>query len=141
MKKFALTFVAVAFGSCVAFAQTTPQADIASTENTVHTLTIDKMSNTAEERVEKADRRALSVYELPEMVLEQLKYSELSGHTVLSVMEVQPLSGDDVSLQYELLLQDGSTQTTAEPRLLVRFDEYGELVSQKEVSLMAQQEK
>ena len=141
MKKIALTFVALAFGSCVAFAQSTPQASVASTENTVHTLTLDKMSNRVEERAEKADRRALSVYELPEMVLEQLKYSELAGHTVISVMEVQPLSGDDVSLQYELLLQDGPTQTSAEPRLLVRFDEYGELVSRKEISLMAQQEK
>lgn len=132
--------MAFAFGSSVVFAQSSPQSDITSTEKTVYTLTIDKMSNRPEE--EEAGRRAMSVYELPEIVLEQLKYSGLAGHTVISVAEVQPQLGDEGSPQYELILQDRPAQTTTEsnltePNLLVRFDAYGEVNYKKEIPAAA----
>ena len=45
MKKTALTFVAVAFGMSVAFAQTTPQAEEKPTANEEQSITVDRLSN------------------------------------------------------------------------------------------------
>ena len=138
MKKIALTLVAAVFGISVGFAQSTPQVKVASAENTVQALKIDKMSN----QLEEADEQTMSVYELPELVLEQLKYSELAGHTVISVREVQSETDDkDTASLYELVLQDKASEAVAEPNLVVRFDEYGEMVFRKELPMMAQEDK
>ena len=144
MKKIALTFVAVAFGTCVSFAQSGPQTDINSTENTVHAVVMDNMSN----KPQAAERRAISEHDLPETVVEQLQYSELAGHIILSVTEVHPQFGNNEPVEYELVLQDRPAQSTSnisltEPNLLVRFDEYGEKLSQEEVpaAAMANKEK
>lgn len=132
MKKIALTLVALAFGSCVGFAQSAPQKD---TEDSFHTLTIDRMSNQIAEDDEDG-RTQISIYELPETVQEQLKYSELAGHTIVSVTEVQPLA-EGAPMQYELVLLEETENTKAEPALVVLFDEFGELLSQKEESTLA----
>jgi hypothetical protein len=129
MKKIALTLVALAFGMGVGFSQTTPQQDLASTENTVntvHTLTFDKMVD----RLEDGERRTISVYNLPETVMEQIKYSKLAAHTIITITEVA--SSDDNSLQYELVLQEDENGAADEPNLVVRYDQYGELLFQKE---------
>ena len=146
MKKIALTFVAIAFGTCVGFAQSTPQTDINSTENTVHALVVDRMSNKSQ--TQAAERRAISEHDLPETVVEQLQYSELAGHIILSVTEVHPEFGNNEPVEYELVLQDRPAQSTTnisltEPNLLVRFDEYGEKLSQEKVpaAAMANKEK
>ncbi|WP_224994457.1 hypothetical protein [Cesiribacter sp. SM1] len=127
MKKIALTLVAVAFGMGVGFAQTTPQKDLASTENTVHTLTFDNMVD----RLEDGERRTISVYNLPETVMEQIKYSKLAAHTIISITEVASQS-DKNSLQYELVLQESENGAADEPNLVVRYDAYGELLFQRE---------
>lgn len=141
MKKIALTFVAVAFGSAVAFAQSTGQPAIETTENSVNTLTIDRMSNRLEEspvaEEEETGRRTISEFDLPELVVAQLKYSKFAGHNIMSVTEVQPRSGDDNTPQYELILQDDrlmqSTAKLSKPGLLIRLDQFGEIVYQKQV--------
>ncbi|AHM60282.1 hypothetical protein D770_10125 [Flammeovirgaceae bacterium 311] len=125
MRKLALTFVAIALGTCVGFAQTNSPQDLADTDNTVHTLTFDRMVD----KLEDGERRTISVYALPETVMEQIKYSKLAAHTIVSITEVQSQSGDD-GLQYELVLQEGDA--TAEPGLVVRYDQYGELLSEQE---------
>lgn len=125
MKKLALTFVAAAFGMGVAFAQTSTQKDLAATENTVYTLTYDRMVD----KLEDGERRTISVYALPETVMEQIKYSKLAAHTIVSITEVQAPAGDD-GLQYELVLQEGDAG--AAPGLVVRYDQWGELLSEQE---------
>lgn len=134
MKKFALTFVALVFGSGLAFAQSTPENNTATTENTVHPLTLDKLSN---QPAEEEDRRTISEWALPETVVEQIKYSELSGHTILRAMEVEVESEGNTSIQYELLLQDNISQEGAEPVLLVRYDKWGERLFQRPATTLA----
>lgn len=86
MKKTALTFVAVAFGTCVAFAQTNPTQDD-KTINTEETITTDKMSDVAED--EMAGRRVLQVEELPEAVQASLQNSDFKDWEIVSVTELQ----------------------------------------------------
>ena len=88
MKKTFLTFVAVAFASCVAFAQTTPvQEDQQKTNNTEETVTMDRMSDKPEEVM--AGRRTIKVEELPAAVQSSLKEGEFKKWKVVSVSEVQ----------------------------------------------------
>lgn len=134
MKKIALTLIAVAFGSSIALAQSTPEQGLASIEKTPHTRTLVKMSDRVEE---KAERRTISIYELPETVQDQLKHSALAGHTIVSMTEVQAPYDDEAPLQYELVLQEDAGQTLTEPGLVVRYDQYGELLSQQEISATA----
>lgn len=130
MKKIYITFLAIAFGTGVAFAQTTPQDDFAPADESVHELTFDRMSNRPDEE-EEEELNTISIYELPESVLEQLKYSELGGHTIISIIEVHARSASDAPLQYELVLQERESADPAEPTLVVRYDQFGELLSQK----------
>lgn len=126
MKKTALTLVAVAFGSCVAFAQTTPQTDETVTTDTEQTLTIDRMSDTPAE----AGRRDIKVEELPAAVQEQLASGEFASLQVVTVAEVQPQADDETgAVQYEVALQDNTADAAAEPSLVVYFDEQGQLLS------------
>ncbi len=137
MKKLALIFIAVAFGSGVSFAQTTSKTSAkASEEKSVHSLTFDRMSNTVDEKEASVNRQALSIYELPDVVQEQLMYSELGGHTIVSITEIQPPFGHKATLQYELVLKDSEANAKNEPNLIVRFDEYGELISQKKAPVL-----
>ncbi|WP_224999552.1 hypothetical protein [Cesiribacter sp. SM1] len=91
MKKTVLTFVAVAFGSCVAFAQTTPvEGDqTTNTEQTEQSITVDKMSDSPAE----AGRRAIKVEELPEAVQRSLKSGEFKEWKVVTVTELQSTPG------------------------------------------------
>lgn len=86
MKKTALTFVAMAFGTCVAFAQTNPTQEDQTT-NTEQTITTDNMSDAPED--EMAGRRVLQVEELPEAVRASLESSEFKDWEVVSVTELQ----------------------------------------------------
>lgn len=130
MKKTVLTFVAVAFGSCVAFAQTTPPTDEATTADTEQTLVIDKMSNKPEE----AGRRAIKVEELPEAVQLQLQGDEFKTFTIITVTEVQAAAdAQPAAVQYEVALTESAAATT-EPSLVVLFDEKGQLLGHKEAA-------
>lgn len=138
MKKTALTLVAMAFGSCVAFAQTEPQAEETLTTDTEQTLEVDKMSNTPDE----AGRRAIKVEELPAAVQEQLQSEEFAALTVVTVTEVQPEAGaEDAAVQYEVALQDSAAEAAAEPSLVVTFDEEGQLVSREESAEVENEQK
>ena len=129
MKKTALTFVAVAFGMTVSFAQTAPQADETTPATTE--LTMDKMSNTPDE----AGRRTIKVEELPQAVQEQLKSGEFAALTVVTVTEVQPVAPAEAGVvQYEVALLDSEAEAAAEPSLVVLFDEEGQLLSRKEAA-------
>lgn len=137
MKKLSLIFIAVAFGSGVSFAQTTSKTPATpSEEKSVHSLTFDRMSNSIDEEEASVNRQALSIYELPEVVQEQLMYSELGGHTIVSITEIQPPFGHNATLQYELVLKDSTAKAKNEPNLIVRYDEYGELLSQKKAPVL-----
>lgn len=86
MKKTALTFVAMAFGTCVAFAQTNPTQED-QTINTEETITTDQMSDAPED--EMAGRRVLQVEELPEAVQASLQSSDFKDWEIVSVTEMQ----------------------------------------------------
>lgn len=93
MKKTVLTFVAVAFGTCVAFAQTTPETDQQqNTEQTEQTeqVEIDRMSDTSVQ--DEVGRRPIAVEELPEAVQRSLQAGEFKDWTVISAAEL-PASG------------------------------------------------
>ncbi len=87
MKKTALTFVAVAFGTCVAFAQTTPPQEDQTTNTEQTTITTDKMSDAPAD--EMAGRRVLQVEELPEAVQRSLQSGDFKDWKVVSVTELQ----------------------------------------------------
>ncbi|EMR03519.1 hypothetical protein [Cesiribacter andamanensis] len=83
MKKTALTFVAVAFGTCVAFAQTTPVEEKKTTE-TQQGVTIDRMSNESEEDA-MMGRRVIQKEQLPAAILEKLEADEFEDWKIASV--------------------------------------------------------
>jgi hypothetical protein len=93
MKKIILTFVAVAFGSCVAFAQTTPVEEDQTT-NTEQSITVDKMSDTPADA--EAGRRIIKVEELPEAVQRSLKSGEFKAWKVVAVTELQSTPGTQI---------------------------------------------
>ena len=127
MKKTFLTFVAVAFGMGVTFAQTTPQVeekDEAKTE-----LTIDKMSNKPEE----AAPRAMKVEELPAAVQANLKGEEFKAFKVISITEVKPEAGAQPAVvQYEIAFVDKAAADATKPALVVLFDEKGKVTSRQD---------
>ena len=128
MKKTALTFVALAFGTCVAFAQTTPQPEEKPAVNTEETVTTDKMSNTSEE----VGLRAIKVEELPAAVQKSLQGADFKDMKVVAVAEVQGEQGAQAAgkfFQVALAQAEG-----AEPSLIVLFDEKGKAVAQKETA-------
>jgi hypothetical protein len=127
MKTIFLTLFSIALGSSIAFGQTSPKEEPAAEEG-VYTLTLDRMSAP----VEAASRRTISALALPEMIVEQLKYSPLAGHTILGATEILPPFGEEEDLQYELLLQEPQPGTGKPAVLLVRYDFFGKLISQKE---------
>lgn len=130
MKKTLLTLVAMAFGSCVAYAQTTPQAEepAVSTEQSIET---DNMSNNSAE----AGSLTLTVEELPEPIQEALKREEFTNYTVLTVKEIQPKADvQPAVVQYEVALQDNAAQATAEPSLVILFDDQGRMASRSDAS-------
>lgn len=141
MKKMILTFVAVvavSWGAGTGFAQSSHQKDCDVITDSLEV----QMDDSTAASMQAQESRLLGVYDLPELVLEHLKYSDLAGHTIISVAEVPPRAGeDDAPLQYELMLHDSLSETAHGPLLLVRFDAFGELISRKEVPFMAQQEK
>ena len=127
MKKTALTFVALAFGMGVAFAQTTPQTEDKPAVNTEESLTIDKMSN----KVEEAARRAIKVEELPAAIQETLKSDDFKDFKVVAVAEVQAQAAapEAAAKQYEVALaQNDATEAS----IIVLFDEKGQVVSASE---------
>ncbi|AHM62076.1 hypothetical protein D770_19125 [Flammeovirgaceae bacterium 311] len=87
MKKTLLTFVAVAFGSCVAFAQTTPVEGEQTNTDTEQSITIDRMSDSPENA--EAGRRVINIEELPESVQRSLKSGEFKDWQVVAVTELQ----------------------------------------------------
>ncbi|EMR01499.1 hypothetical protein [Cesiribacter andamanensis] len=125
MKTIVLSIFFVGLGSISAFAQTTPNK--AAAEEGVYTLTMDRMSAT----VEEADRRSISTTKLPERIVEQLKYSPLAGHAIVGATEIMPPFGEEEDVQYELVLQESRPGKSG--LLLVRYDFFGKLISQKEV--------
>lgn len=129
MKKTALTFVALAFGMGVAFAQTTPQTEDQPTVNTEESITTDKMSNNLEE----AGRRAIQVEELPAAIQEALKSDDFKDFKVVAVAEVQAQADapEAAAKQYEVALAQNEA---TEPSVLVLFDEKGQVVSASEPS-------
>ncbi|EMR01254.1 hypothetical protein [Cesiribacter andamanensis] len=138
MKKTVLTFAALAFGMGVAFAQTTPQQE-QEPVSTEQTITYDRLSNTLEE----AERRVIAVEDLPEAVQEQLVSGEFSNLTILAAAELQPVANTQSptsGLLYEIAFTAqgdaaaaetaaADAQATAQPGLLVYFDEEGKVVS------------
>ncbi|AHM62270.1 hypothetical protein D770_20105 [Flammeovirgaceae bacterium 311] len=128
MKKTFLTFVAVAFGMGVAFAQTTPQTEDKPAVNTEEAVTTDKMSNTEAE----SGLRTIEVEDLPEAVQASLKGDEFKDFTVLAVAEVQSQEGAQSATKYyqAALAQGDATQ----PSLIVLFNEEGKAVAQKDTS-------
>lgn len=113
MKKIALTFVAVAFGSCIAFAQTNPETEETKTVNTEESLTIDRLSDKPEE----AGRRMMNIEELPEAVQQALKDGEFKGWQVVSVTEVQ--AQDD---KENLSNTEVATETDAPATAAVQYE-------------------
>ncbi|WP_224994270.1 hypothetical protein [Cesiribacter sp. SM1] len=134
MKKTFLTFVALAFGMGVTFAQTAPQTEetAAATEQSI---TVDKMSNKPEE----AGRRTLKVEELPAAVQQNLKGDEFKALKIVSITEVQPQEGSQAAaVQYEVAFAGDAAAT--EPTLVVFFDEKGNVASKNEAAATKQEE-
>lgn len=128
MKKTALTFVAVAFGTCVAFAQTTPQNEKQETK-AAQTLTLDKMSDKPQ-----ANRKSLKLEELPAAVQANLKADEFKNFKILTVTEVQ--GGDATKpemVQYEIGMLESTAEVVDVPSLLVLFDDKGKLLASTKV--------
>jgi hypothetical protein len=125
MKKTTLTLVALAFGSCVAFAQTTPQTDEQPAVNTEESVTTDKMSNPEAEN----GLRPMEVEELPAAVQESLKGDEFKDYKVLAVAEV--VGQETTSKFYQAALAQGEA---TEPSMIVLFNEKGKAVAQKETA-------
>lgn len=131
MKKTALTFVAVAFGTCVAFAQTAPQTEDQKNTNTEQSVQTDKMSDKSEE----ADRRAMKVEELPAAVQTNLKGEEFKNFKILSVTEVKPKAGAEAAaVQYEIAMLENTAEVVDVPSLVVLFDEKGTLVARTQAA-------
>ena len=130
MKKTFLTFVAIAFGMGVAFAQTTPQTEKEPAVNTEETITTDKMSDKPAE----AGLREMKVEELPAAVQETLKGAEFNTYTVLAAAEVE---GQEGKKYYQAALAQNEA---TEPSLIVLFDEKGKAVAQKETAAPKQEE-
>lgn len=133
MKKTALTFVALAFGMGVAFAQTTPQTEDKPAVNTEESITTDKMSDKPAE----AGLRAIEVEELPAAVQESLKSDEFKDYTVVAVAEVQGQEGAAAGKFYQAALAQNEA---TEASLIVLFDEKGKAVAQKETAAPKQEE-
>ncbi|WP_224994398.1 hypothetical protein [Cesiribacter sp. SM1] len=134
MKKTALTFVAVAFGMGVAFAQTTPQTD--QQQNTGQSISVDKMSD------KPAEARSMKVEELPAEVQANLKGDAFKDFTVISVAEVQSQAqtGTPAAAQYQIAMVEKSAAGATEPTLVVLFDEKGKEVSRQTPAAMKQEE-
>ena len=129
MKKTFLTFVAVAFGMGVAFAQTTPQTEEKPAADTEQTLTIDKMSDKPAE----AASRNMKIEELPAAVQKNLIDGEFKGYKVVSVAEVEGQEGAQAAgKQYQLAMAEDAAATEA--TLVVLFDENGNIVSRTKSS-------
>jgi hypothetical protein len=126
MKKTALTLVALAFGSCVAFAQTTPQTEEPAV-NTEESVATDKMSNTEAE----AGLRAVEVDQLPAAVQESLGGEAFKTYKVVAAAEVQGQEGAQAGKFYQVALAEGEA---TEPSLIVLFNEEGEAVAQEEAT-------
>lgn len=133
MKKTALTLVALAFGSCVAFAQTTPQTEdpAVDTQETVESVETDKMSD----RPAEAGLKTIAVEELPAAVQESLKGDEFKDLTVVAVAEVQQQDAAAGKF-YQAALAPAEGQ---QPSLIVLFNEQGEAVAQKETEVEEQE--
>lgn len=125
MKKTALTLVALAFGSCVAFAQTTPQTEDPAV-NTEESVETDKMSDRPAEA--ETGLKTIAVEELPAAVQESLKGDEFKDLTVVAVAEVQQQDAAAGKF-YQAALAPAEGQ---QPSLIVLFNEQGEAVAQKE---------
>lgn len=135
MKKTVLTFVAVAFGMGVAFAQTTPQTEEKKPAvNTEESITTDKMSNTPAQ----PGLREMEVTDLPEAVQESLKSDEFKAYTVLAVAEVESQPGTPSTTKYYQAALGESE--TAQPSLIVLFDDKGKAVAQKATEAEKQEE-
>ncbi|AHM62748.1 hypothetical protein D770_22505 [Flammeovirgaceae bacterium 311] len=119
----------------VTFAQTTPETD--PQQNTEQSITVDPMSN----RTEDAGRRSIQVEELPEAVQTNLQSDEFKNFSVVTVTEIQPVEGAAVTaVQYEVALAEGAAVATAEPTVIVLFDENGKVVSQGEPAEQKEEE-
>ena len=137
MKKTALTFVAVAFGTCVAFAQTTPQKE-EQKDNTEQSLTIDKLSDKPEE----AGRRQMKVEELPAAIQTSLKSDEFKNFKVLSITEVQPQAdAEPAVIQYEVAMLENTSEAVDVPSLVVLFDEKGKMLARTQPADKKNEEK
>ena len=132
MKKTALTFVAIAFGSCVAFAQTAPQTEDKPAVNTEETITTDKMSAKPEE----AGLRTITIEELPASVQEALKGADFNTYKVLAVAEVQGQDAAAGKFYQAALAQNDATEAS----LIVLFNEEGKAVGRKETAAPKQEE-
>lgn len=138
MKKILFTWLALVFGATAALAQSIPGAEITTVENSQGTLVIDKMVHLPNEE----EQHVLHLYSLPEIVLEQLKYSELAALTILKVTEIAPPPAiRDALTLYELVLQNDAEEAIDEHLIVVRYNEHGKLISKKEVPLLAQENK
>ena len=123
MKKTALTLVAMAFGTCVAFAQTAPEPQEKPAVNTEESVTVDKMSNTAVE----AGRREVKIEELPANVQKTLKGEEFKTLTIVTIAEVQAQDAK----QYEVSL---ANDAASEASVIVLIDEKGKVVSKNDAT-------
>jgi hypothetical protein len=133
MKKTALTFVAIAFGMGVSFAQTTPQTEDKPAVNTEESITTDKMSD----KPAQPGLRDMEVADLPAAVQESLKSDEFKAYTVLAVAEVEQDDATATSKYYQAALGESET---AQPSLIVLFDEKGKAVAQKATEPEKQEE-
>lgn len=127
MKKTALTLVAIAFGSCVAFAQTAPQTEDKPAVNTEESITTDKMSNESAE----VGLRTITVEELPVAVQESLQGDEFKAMTVVAVAQVEGQEGATTTFYQVGLAED---EAATEPSLIVLFNDKGKAVAQKEAA-------
>ena len=132
MKKTFLTFVALAFGMGVAFAQTAPQTEEKPAVNTEESITTDKMSDKPAE----AGLREMKVEELPAAVQASLKGDQFKDFKVIAVAEVQGQDAAAGKFYQAALAQNDAT----EPSLIVLFNEKGKAVAQKETAAPKQEE-
>ena len=134
MKKTALTLVAFAFGSCVAFAQTAPQTEDKPAVNTEETVTTDKMSD----RPAEAGLRAMKLEELPATIQKSLKGADFKDLKIVAIAEVQGQEGAQAAGKfYQVALAKNEAD---QPSLIVLFDEKGKAVAQKDMAAEKQEE-
>jgi hypothetical protein len=122
MKKLALTFVAVAFGSCVAFAQTNPTEEPQTDPQTEQGVTIDRMSDRPEAEEDMLGRRIIQKEQLPAAILNKLNEDEfrdwkVAQVTVLDASAIERLSNAEVGMEGEAEVEgqmgtEGEAETT-----------------------------